>query len=619
MSLGEVKELIKQTPISHIIGRYVSLTKRGTTFTALCPFHADKKPSLTVNDQKGLFMCFACQTGGDAITFVEKFKKVEFKEALLDIATFMGFSTDDLLGKKKDPRFDMAYRILNRAMENYRKEALSLKHPAYNDFLTNRNILPATAEKFSLGYAPHDNMMAKYLGRIPNPSEKKMALEIAQEIGIIRRDNNGKDFYDTFRDRIIFPIWDTYGQIVGFGSRAVFEHQKGKYINSQESFVFNKKNVLYGFSLAKESIRQKNEVILVEGYMDLITLHQHGITHAVAVMGVALGKKNIQMLKSYTKNILLALDSDDAGKKAMLRMNEDFMSEGILPRLVSFAPAKDPDEFLQKNGTVKDLQERFKNAPVMVDERISELIPVEPLASSDFKIALLEKIFSLLSPLGEDLMATERLILAAEKLDLKSDPAYIREKFLEHLKKEKKITPTSGNLQSNDLTHNEERADLEVSKKIPMLPPTKNEKIILREVILHPQSLSHPKFPELLDFVRHSEVKRVLRFTQNLYEEVGEAEYVQTLKNYMLRDELKLSFREIISKALFDYSTLEFDIKVLDKMISDWKKMLQLEKLGEEINQLQEEQKKCSSQEEATILMGKIMQARNNFFQIKNK
>src|SRR5690606_16317778 len=219
--------------------------------------------------------------------------------------------------KKKDPKLELAEKILSKTALIYRKVASEKTPKEFAEFLDKRRLSNDTAKTFQLGYAPGSNVITNYLASIKNESERKKTLDLAEEIHLIRKSNRDEQsHFDTFRDRVMFPIWDQYGHVVGFGGRQVFDYQKGKYINSQESFVFRKKQILYGMHLAKTAIRQRDAVILCEGYMDCIALHHHGFTNAVAVMGVAMGEGTLKTLKALTSNFYLALDADDAGMKA---------------------------------------------------------------------------------------------------------------------------------------------------------------------------------------------------------------------------------------------------------------------------------------------------------------
>src|SRR5210317_98865 len=209
MALDELKNIIKETPISQIIGHYLPLVRRGNQTLAKCPFHDDKHPSLNVNDSKQMFMCFACNTGGDAISFVENYRHINYVESLEEIAKLLGLDFESYQEKTHvSPRLETARKILKVANKIYQQlEQVS----AYKNFLDSRKISSENAHKFQLGYSPGNNILSNYLGSIKDDEDRKQAIEVALEVGIIKKDQKG-GHYDTFRDRIMFPIWDLYGK-----------------------------------------------------------------------------------------------------------------------------------------------------------------------------------------------------------------------------------------------------------------------------------------------------------------------------------------------------------------------------------------------------------------------
>ncbi|MBL7665844.1 MAG: DNA primase, partial [Bacteriovoracaceae bacterium] len=431
MGYSELKEQIKSAPISSVIGHYISLNKKGANYEALCPFHTDSHPSLKVNDNKGLFKCFACDTAGDHISFVEKYKRIDFKDAIKEIAGILGYATDDLDKEFSNPKQDLALRVLSATNKIYRKMVTEHSPEEFNKFITSRGLTIDVATQFSLGFAPKTNVLSQYLKTLP-ASQQKEAIKMAIEIGLIRKNETDADTFDTFRERILFPIWDQTGHVRGFGSRATQTYQKAKYLNSQESFIFNKRNILYGFHLAKNHIRERDQVILTEGYMDTITMHQFDFKNTVALMGIALSDYAIGLLKPLASQFVLALDSDNAGFKAMEKINESLLEKGILAKYLDFKPHKDPDEFLHKEGRLT-LQKRLDEAPMFLDVIINQLIPENIPQVSDQKLVILNKVFQVLAPLKESLSATERVITTAKRLNFQSSADSIQQSYVTFL------------------------------------------------------------------------------------------------------------------------------------------------------------------------------------------
>ena len=330
-TLAELKQrIVDEVLISTVVGQYIPITRKGTSTLAVCPFHDDHKPSMNVTDDRKYFKCFACGEGGNAIDFVMKYKNLDFKDALKEISQQNGIRFEDYITQKtKSPRAKMAEKILTRATSVYQKMAETKKFPAFENFLVTRKLSHEISSTYNLGFAPKYNAITEYLLSITNQADRDLALSVATEIGLIRENSaenqqksGYKSHYDTFRERIIFPIWDHFGQVIGYTSRRIHEYQKAKYMNSKESFVFNKSMILYGLHLAKNHIREKDSVLLVEGNMDQMTLFNKGFKNSVAIQGIAISEHSIRTLKSLTKNFYLTLDNDAGGFGAIDGFNQ---------------------------------------------------------------------------------------------------------------------------------------------------------------------------------------------------------------------------------------------------------------------------------------------------------
>jgi len=542
-----------------------------------------------------MFMCFACQTGGDAITFVEKFRQVDFKEAIIEIAKSVGISYENYLANnKRSPRLAMAHKVLNKAMILYQKVAE--KNPQYLDFLAKRGLDENIAKNFSLGLATQNNLISEYLVSIKDSKERELAIATALEIHLIRRDSNeANSYYDTFRSRIMFPIWDGSGHVVGFGGRTFIGH-KAKYLNSQESFCFNKQNILYGLHLARPHIREKNYVILVEGYMDLVALHQHGFKNSIAVMGVAISDQMIATLKNLTSNFYLALDSDDAGYAAMERINNKCLEHEIVPKYISFSPHKDPDEFLNHEGAIA-LNEKISNAIAFVDMAIEKLLPTTIPEFADRKLELLQKVFMAVAPLGDKLLANERITLMAKRIGVRSEDTQIIEAYREFLKKGKKVdfprTSIRSKIEVIDRPDNENEQEAEVfeevltleEKTVEFLPLGKIEKKLLQEIVQHPECLLLPKILELIDFLDNSHVKRYVSGLRNLVYEIDDSEFFAFAMDLADKEDFPLQIKENIGYGLASQSVRnKLGIAVAEKVVLDFIQEIKMEKLNREYN-----------------------------------
>lgn len=627
-SIEEVKNLIKETPISSVINFYYPISKRGANFEGVCPFHSDTKPSLKINDSKGVYKCFACGAAGDAIKFVQEFKGLDFIETIKDIASNLGYQVDELQKKQANPKYDMGLRVLSSANKLYKKVANEKNPIHFQNFLKQRNLNQESVENFGLGYAPANNAFSSYLSSIKDQKDKDYALKIAKEIGIIRDSYKGPGQYDFFRDRVIFPIWDHSGNVRGFSSRAVLEDQKPKYLNSGESFIFDKGNILYGFNIAKNHIRRKDAVLVVEGNMDVVVLHQYGFNYSVGTMGVAFSENSARLLTNMTSNIYLGMDSDDAGMAGMDRTNKILLEKGILAKYVSYAPCKDPDDFLNEYGRL-ELDKRLQEAPTFVDFKISQILPDPIPQATDRKLEVLKEVFDLLSPLGESLIAKEYAIKASKSLGLRSSEDDITQAYAQHLKqldqqknRFKKKEPTKAlPAQKNQADAMEVIAGQENTHSVQQDPvsvdaPTKMEKKLVEELICHPECLESDQITEMLDFIGHIEVKQLIQWLKKIYLEIDDSDYPSFIKGKLeepMHDELK----NVIASGLFNNNKLKLNTVVVEKMLKDFKTRLHNEALISKKEKLIRLQKHAVTEQESIQLLEEIQKVGREILDLK--
>ncbi len=632
MSLDELKIKIKEeVPISSVIGSYLSIKKSGAAYLSLCPFHSDSKPSMHINDNKKMFKCFSCEAAGDSIAFVMKYRNIDFIEALKEICQKQGINFESYQEEKKsNPKLEMARKILTKTAQLYRKTATTHKFIPYDDFIKKRGLDEEIASTYNLGYAQAKNSLCDYLGSIPNESDRTFAETIALELGLIKKDlHHSSSHYDTFRERIIFPIWDQLGQVIGFTSRAIRDDQKAKYMNSIDSFIFNKRNILYGLHLAKNAIRENDAVILVEGNMDQVALYHNGFHHTVAIMGIALGASSLEKLLSLTKNIYLALDTDAAGFSAMERINRQLAEKGVVAKYLEFSPQKDPDEFLQIQGALS-LHAKIETASAAFDVLLNRLIPEKLPEVLDRKLEILNNAFELISPLRSHLAAIERVVAFAKRLGLKSESSQIVKNYEEYLavneakekaslrfqtkvKKVEKIYSDESDDQSeypeyNDLEEHRgngksllEISELDhekLSAELPKIIMSRAEKHLLQELVQLPVLFSEENSLELLDFVTSDEVKKYVGKVKKLLLEIDESEYLSVISNLTNGPDYSLELREAVSSALFKYKVRELDSKTKAKIIHDLKIKLQMELLKTEKDQIKILQQNCQSESE---------------------
>lgn len=334
-----IKEVKERIDIIDVISDYVRLEKTGSSYKGLCPFHNEKTPSMIVTPSKNLFHCFGCGEGGDGIAFVSKIKNLTFNETITLLADKMGIEVE--LGDNKDKKENILYDINREAAIYFYKNLL--KNPFPMNYLKNRKITLQSIKNFGIGYANDSwDDLTNYL-------RKKFKEEDIIKSGLISKGNTGK-IYDKFRNRIIFPIFNINNKIIGFGGRTLSKDKtQPKYLNSPETEVFIKGHNLYGINKSKNHIRN-NYVVLVEGYMDYLSLIEAKIDNVVAVLGTALTNKQVSLIKNYTENIVLMYDSDEAGLNATKKAIDVCKMEGISTKVVRLKDGLDPDDYIKIYG-----------------------------------------------------------------------------------------------------------------------------------------------------------------------------------------------------------------------------------------------------------------------------
>jgi DNA primase len=345
----KVSEVRERASILEVVSDYVSLRKSGANFQGLCPFHGEKTPSFNVNPARGIFHCFGCGLGGNAFSFIMKIEGLTFPEAVKFLAKRVGVVIEERpptpQEKQRLDEREALYRVNDLAADFYRKVLTKdAAGEAARRYLERRGVDNATAEAYRLGFAPDRwDGLTRYL------EQKKIAPEAAETLGLIRRKEGG-GYFDTFRNRLLFTIADIQGRPIGFGGR-VLDDSLPKYINSPESPIYRKSEVLFGVNLARQAMREQGAVVVVEGYFDHLALHQAGVHHAVATCGTALTGEHLKLLQRYAGKVYTLFDSDSAGAKATRRAM-DLVLGGALPAFVVELPqGDDPDSFLKKEGS----------------------------------------------------------------------------------------------------------------------------------------------------------------------------------------------------------------------------------------------------------------------------
>lgn len=361
---GFIDELREKIVLSDVIRRRVKLTHRGHEALGLCPFHKEKTPSFTVNDDKGFYHCFGCGAHGDAIRFLMEAEKLPFMEAVEILAGMAGikmpsFNQVDFVKEKK--RTDLL-GIMEQVCQFYQNQLFGPNGVKAREYFQKRGLTSETAQKFRLGYAPRGSLLLKFL------EEKRIDLRTCQSLGLLAKNQQYQTLHDYFYDRVMFPIFDRKKRVIGFSGR-MLEKGEPKYLNSPETELFHKGEQLFELPFAIDTIRQKNTAILVEGNMDVISLHQAGFTQTVAPMGTALTENQIQLLWRQCDEPIICFDGDAAGQHAMIRAMNRALPILIPGKSLKFAVlfgGLDPDDMIRTKGA-DEFKRVLKNAKSLID------------------------------------------------------------------------------------------------------------------------------------------------------------------------------------------------------------------------------------------------------------
>lgn len=434
-----ISQIKDRLDIVDVVSQYVVLKKSGANYWGICPFHNDKKPSMSVSPSRGIFKCFSCGAGGDALAFLVKIQNREYKDVILELADKYGIelpkkynASSETKSLKKDmikacTKAAKFYHMQLRSADDANKAMTALRK---------RNVDDNIIDKFTLGWAPN-----KY-DTLYKELKKEFKDEILEKAGLILKSNSG-GYIDRFRNRIIIPIQNENGEYVAFGARAVDEGQNPKYLNSSDSLIYNKSKLLFGLNSAQDAIKAEDGVVIMEGYFDVISAQAHGVENAVASCGTALTPDHVKLLSRYTKSrrIFLSFDTDKAGVNATTKgsnvIKETLSTLGDVKqfdeshiasavdnkyaceiRVVSPPQGKDPDEFIRTMGG-DVFKEYIKNAPLLIDFLLNNILREKNSAQTpQEKAELVEKIIEILKDVNNKIIQSEYVKMVSTVLEI---------------------------------------------------------------------------------------------------------------------------------------------------------------------------------------------------------
>ena len=439
-----IDELVARNPIEDVVGQYVSLKRSGANLFGLCPFHGEKTASFSVNPDKGIYYCFGCHKGGGAVNFMMEIEGLSYPDAVRALAKRAGMEVPE------DEQYQSRYRqqerlwaLMKEAGRFFHAQLYAPAGAQCLEYVQQRGLSKAIVTRFGIGFAP--NSWNALVDAMKKKGYTDRELKDADLVG----EKNGR-IYDRFRNRLMFPIFDVRGNVIGFGGR-VLDDSKPKYLNSNETLIFNKRKNLFGLNFAKKT-KQPN-MILVEGNIDVVTLHQYGFDNAVASLGTSLTEEQVSLLSRYTEQVVLTYDGDEAGQRAAQRAIPMLEKAGIQVKVLQMKDAKDPDEFLHKFGAdrFRLLLEECANR---VEYQLSAVAQKYNLNVDEERVNFIHEAAELISSLSSAVQreiyghrAAEAAKISYEAMKLEMDKAYKHRRWQEKKRQEKKDLAPAQNMQ----------------------------------------------------------------------------------------------------------------------------------------------------------------------------
>ncbi len=349
----EINKIRNSASIVDVISSYIILNQHGKNYFGVCPFHEDHSPSMSVSEEKQIYKCFSCGASGNVFTFIENFLNVSFAEAVQIVANMVGISISVDINKKSNPKYEKEYNLMNFVLKFYQNNLNTQEGSKAVSYLKERGLLENTIKDFEIGCSFDKNMLYNILNK------KDYDDKLLNDLGLINKFDNKVS--DVFQNRIMFPIHNLDGQVVGFTARCYLNNDNPKYLNTKETYLFKKGSILFNYHRAKEAIRLNKELIVVEGNMDAIRLYSVGIKNVIALMGTSLTKDQIEGLKKLKCKLILMLDNDNAGETATYNLGNMLEENNFNFQIVRLSGEKDPDEYIIKNGK-EAMLENIKNA-----------------------------------------------------------------------------------------------------------------------------------------------------------------------------------------------------------------------------------------------------------------
>lgn len=569
ISEDKINDIRNSADIVSIISDYIPLKMQGKNYFGVCPFHDDHSPSMSVSKERQLFKCFVCNKGGNVFTFVKDYENISYIEAVKKVADKVGIPIDFVPTKKQDSKYKTEYDIMEFTTKILQNNLNSKEGIKAKEYLEKRNITDEIIKDFRIGYSLNDNT---YLYNVL--AKKEYDVNILEELGLITKD--GISGYDKFVNRIMIPICNLEGNVVGFTGRIFNNEDTAKYINTKETSIYKKGNILFNYHNAKNYIRENKCAILVEGNMDAIRMYSSGIRNVLALMGTAMTKEQVNILKKLRVPIILMLDSDNAGELATVNIGNELIKNNIETKIVRLNGAKDPDEYIVKFG-VEAFNDAIKHSLNYFDYKLNYLKENKNLNNTEELINYVKSVLKMLD--DADNLTKE---ITIKKLSDEYNIDY------EVLKKE--------------LTFDEVKEEIKPVLRVDTSVGKNKYKICVNKILYY--MMSDAKYLKIfntkLGFLKNQEERNLVREIEYYIEKYGKI----NLADFISYVEFDNNIKDLVNNISGSIDFEDLEEKVFVEYINAIKDILN----KEEIKKLKEELKKETDINKQVDISKKILE-----------
>ena len=539
LSQEKLNEIRNSVNIVDIISSYINLTPKGKNYFGVCPFHDDNNPSMSVSPDKQIYKCFSCGATGTVFKFIMDYENITFREAIQKVADIGGIQINIQKTKQKKENINL-YNIYDLSLKYYINNLNTSKGKEAKEYLKKRKINEDIIKEFQIGLSLSDN------NTLANILAKKFNQNDILKTGLIGKSDYG--YYDLFRERIMFPLYDLKGKVIAYSGRIYNKKDNSKYFNTRETEIFKKGELLYNYHRAKDIARRKNQIIIMEGFMDVIRAHSVGIKNVVATMGTAVTNIQANLIKKMAKEIILCFDGDEAGAKATKSCAEELNKIGVTPKIIRLEENLDPDEYIQKYGQ-EAFQKKIDNPINIMEFELDYLKQGKNLNNAQDTAEYINQIIKELNKIDDEILKeiTIKKIVDETKIGEEIIRKHLKEKPKKIQKKEPKQNITKYEKAEKNLIYhmlNSQDVIKMYDKKVTYMPD-KEYRSLAREISTFYKNYGQMNEADFIDYIEGDEelTQTIKKVNQNMdnnnYTEEEINDYIKVIKEYNIKDAIE--------------------------------------------------------------------------------